>query len=69
MDRQSEYGKAPQARLRLIRDDGSAAGPHNPDATSYWDALPRDGPAVFVADTALLDAGLVKGCWLDLEQS
>jgi hypothetical protein len=30
-----------------------------------WDAVPRDGPAVFVVDVGALDHGVVRGRWLD----
>lgn len=29
-----------------------------------WEAVTRDGPAVFVVDTAAFDHGLVRGRWL-----
>lgn len=29
-----------------------------------WDAVPRDGPAVFVVDAAAFDQGVVRGGWL-----
>ena len=30
-----------------------------------WDAVPRDGPGVFIVDTAALDNGELHGCWFD----
>lgn len=33
-------------------------------ANSY-DAVPRDGPAVFVADAAAWDRGEIRGVWVD----
>ncbi len=32
-----------------------------------WDAIPRDGPAVFVLDVHRLDAGTVHGAWLSVD--
>ncbi len=37
-----------------------------PDGWEAWDAVPRDGPAVFVVDTAAFDHGVVRGRWLDV---
>ena len=34
------------------------------DGWEAWDAVPRDGPAVFVIDTAAADHGVVHGRWL-----
>ena len=32
-----------------------------------WDAVPRDGPAVFVIETALLEReGRLRGAWIEL---
>jgi len=34
-----------------------------------WDAVPRDGPAVFIVDTRALDQeGQLRGRWISLEQ-
>jgi hypothetical protein len=33
-----------------------------------YDAVPRDGPAVFVADTTKLDHGELHGRWIGLDQ-
>lgn len=34
------------------------------DGWEAWDAVPRDGPAVFVVDTAAFDQGVIRGRWL-----
>jgi len=36
------------------------------DGWEAWDAVPRDGPAVFVIDTTAFDQGTVRGRWLDV---
>ncbi len=36
------------------------------DGWEAWDAVPRDGPAVFVVDTTAFDRGVVRGRWLDV---
>lgn len=36
------------------------------DGWDAWDAVPRDGPAVFVIDTGAFDQGVVRGRWLDV---
>ena len=38
-------------------------------ALDGYDAVPRDGPAVFVADTAKLDRGELHGRWIGLDRS
>lgn len=38
-------------------------------AIDAYDAVPRDGPAVFVADIARLDRGELHGQWIGLDQS
>lgn len=43
-----------------VRNDSEMSG------WEAWDAIPRDGPAVFVVDTAAFDQGVVRGRWLDL---
>lgn len=37
------------------------------EATGWeaWEASPRDGPAVFVVDTAVFDQGTVRGRWIN----
>ncbi len=35
------------------------------DGWKAWEAAPRDGPGIFVIDTAALDAGELRGRWLD----
>lgn len=30
-----------------------------------WEASPRDGPAVFVVDTAAFDQGTIRGRWIN----
>ena len=35
------------------------------DGWQRYDAVPRAGPAVFIAKEALLDAGVISGHWLD----
>ena len=47
---------------RIDVDEGS----HAPEGWEAWDAVPRDGPAVFVVDTAALDHGIVSGRWLEV---
>lgn len=37
-------------------------------AVDAYDAVPRDGPAVFVADTDRLDRGELHGRWIGLDQ-
>jgi len=37
------------------------------DGWEAWDAVPRDGPAVFVVDTAAFDRGIVRGRWLAVD--
>ena len=40
-----------------------------PEAANGWDAweaVPRDGPAVFVVDTVAFDHGIVRGRWLSV---
>lgn len=38
----------------------------NADGWEAWDAVPRDGPAVFVVDTKVFDTdSRVRGRWLD----
>jgi uncharacterized lipoprotein YddW (UPF0748 family) len=39
---------------------------HGAPANSY-DAVPRDGPAVFVADAAAWDRGEIRGVWVDAQ--
>lgn len=42
-------------------------GSENGNGWDAWDAVPRDGPAVFVIDTGVLDGeGRVYGRWIDL---
>jgi len=36
------------------------------DGWEAWDAVPRDGPSVFVVDTKAFDHGVVRGRWLDV---
>lgn len=31
-----------------------------------WEAVPRDGPAVFAVDSRALDEGVIRGRWLDV---
>ncbi len=31
-----------------------------------WNAVPRDGPAVFVADAVAWDQGIIHGRWLEI---
>jgi hypothetical protein len=41
---------------------------HRHKETAGWDArdaVPRDGPAVFVADRRALDAGIIHGQWVN----
>lgn len=38
-------------------------------ALDSYEAVPRDGPAVFVADTTKLDQGELHGKWIGLDQS
>jgi hypothetical protein len=38
---------------------------NQPSGWEAWDAVPRDGPAVFIVDTAALDSGELHGCWFD----
>ena len=46
-----------------------ASGRSSPERPlDYWDAVPRDGPAVFVANTDLLDLGIIHGRWIDPRQ-
>jgi hypothetical protein len=33
------------------------------DGWDRWDAVPRDGPAVFIVDTDAWSKGIVKGRW------
>lgn len=36
------------------------------DGWEAWDAVPRDGPAVFVVDTKAFDHGVIRGLWLEV---
>lgn len=33
-----------------------------------WEAIPRDGPAVFVIDTAAFDRGVIRGRWIEVAE-
>lgn len=48
--------------LRLVPGERRSS-PERP--LDYWDAVPRDGPAVFVANADLLDLGIIHGRWID----
>lgn len=37
--------------------------PRASDGWSEWDAVPRDGPAVFIVDRRAWDEGTVRGRW------
>ncbi len=56
MERLSNTGTENGLRLEAATLDGWEA----------WDAVPRDGPAVFVVDTTAFDHGIVRGRWLDV---
>ena len=44
-----------------LRTDSDTA-----DGWEAWDAIPRDGPAVFVIDTTAFDHGIVRGWWVEI---
>jgi hypothetical protein len=56
MERTSSNNAENEVRTELETADGWGA----------WEAVPRDGPAVFVVDTDAFDQGLVRGRWLDV---
>lgn len=47
-------------------ENGSRMDAEASDGWEAWDAVPRDGPAVFVVDTIAFDHGTVRGRWLDV---
>lgn len=36
------------------------------DGWEAWEAIPRDGPAVFIVDTVALSQGVVRGRWVSV---
>ena len=47
--------------------NGEGIGLREHDNFKTWDAVPRDGPAVFVVDIEVLDRdGRIEGRWISL---
>lgn len=51
---------------RIITTETKGAPEAKSEGWNEWDAVPRDGPAVFVIDTRAFDEeGTIHGRWLD----
>ena len=42
----------------------SKQGGENSERWNAWDAVPRDGPAIFLVETKAFDQGQVQGVWI-----
>lgn len=51
---------------RMNTGNGANESSRLDDGWEAWEAIPRDGPAVFVVDTAAFDHGVIRGRWIEV---